>query len=247
MAGLKLRYVLDDLRPLAAGRVLDVGCGSGTMAKAIKRERPDLDVHGVDFSATTIATATRHSEGVTFAQAPAEALPFADGWCDAVTMFDVLEHVDDPGRVLSEIARVLKPGGLFHLVLPLEAQPRTIYTLIGCGTRWKAKVKYAGHIQIYSDSRYRGEAVRAGLPVRSVRWSYHYMTSLIDVAFFSIVSRTGPLKTSVEDATDQSRGWVRVPGKLAKSLVASIGWYESRALSRLTGACGHYLCIRDSG
>jgi len=246
MAGLKLRYVLEDLKPVTAGRLLDVGCGSGTMAKALKRERPDLDVHGVDFSGSTIATARRHPEGVTFAQAPAEALPYADGWFDAVTMFDVLEHVDDPARVLAEIARVLKPGGLFHIVLPLEGQPRTIYSLIGCGTRWKAKVKYAGHIQIYSAARYREEAARAGLPVKSVKWSYHYLTSLIDVAFFLIVSRTGPLKTSVEDATEQSRGWMRLPAKLAKSFVASLGWYEARALFWLAGACGHFLCVRDS-
>jgi len=246
MAGLKLRYVLEDLISVKAGRVLDVGCGSGTMAKALKRERPDLEVHGVDFSASTIAAAKANPEGVTFNQAPAEALPFADAWFDAVTMFDVLEHVDDSARVLKEIARVLKPGGLFHLVLPLEGQPRTIYALIGCGTRWKAKVKFAGHIQIFSDKRFRAEAAGAGMPVRSVKWSYYYLTSLIDVIFFMVISRTGPLKSSVEDAAERGRGLTRLPVKLAKSAVASLGWYESRALRGLTGACGHYLCVRDS-
>jgi len=246
MAGLKLRYVLEDLRSLEAGRVLDVGCGSGTMAKAIKRERPELEVHGADFSASTISAAQHDPQGVTFVQAPAEALPFENASFEAVTMFDVLEHVDDPARVLGEIARVLKPDGRFHIVLPLEGQPHTLYTLIGCGTRWTAKVKYAGHIQIYSDRRYRAEAAGAGMPVRSVRWSYHYLFQLLDVIFFAVISRTGPLKTSVEDATEHSRGWRRFPGKLLKSAVASLGWYESRALARLTGACGHYLCIRSS-
>jgi len=246
MAGLKLRYVLEDLKPITTGRLLDVGCGSGTMAKALKRERPELDVHGADFSASTIEAAQKDAQGVTFVQAPAEALPFDDGWFDAVTMFDVLEHVDDPARVLAEIARVLKPGGRFHIVLPLEGQPRTLYALIGCGTRWTAKVKYAGHIQIYSDARYREEALAAGLPVRSARWSYHYLFQLLDVIFFAIISRTGPLKTSVEDAAEHSRGWTRVPGKLLKSTIASLGWYESRALAQLTGACGHYLCVRDT-
>jgi ubiquinone/menaquinone biosynthesis C-methylase UbiE len=245
MAGLKLRYALADLRPVTAGRLLDVGCGSGTMARAIKRERPELEVHGVDFSAATIAAANSRPGGVTFAQAPAEALPYADASFDAITMFDVLEHVDDPDKVLREIARVLKPDGRFHLVLPLEGQPRTIYTLIGCGRRWNAKVKYAGHIQIYSDARYRREAELAGMPVQSVRWSYHYLTSLLDVLFFMVISRTGPLKTSVEDAAERSGGLVRLVGKLAKSMVASLGWYESRALAWLPGACGHYLCIRD--
>ena len=245
MAGLKLRYALEDLKAVTAGRVLDVGCGSGTMAKALKRERPDLEVHGVDFATSAIQSASRDAGGVIFKVAPAETLPFADGWFDAVTMYDVLEHVDDPDRVLGEIARVLKPGGRFHIVLPLEGQPKTIYTLIGCGLRWTAKVKYAGHIQIYSDARYRAEAVAAGLPVRSVRWSYHYLTSLLDVIFFLVIARTGPLKTSVEDAAERSRGPARWVGKVVKGIVASLGWYEARALAWLPGACGHYLCIRD--
>lgn len=246
MAGLKLRYALEDLEPVPAGSLLDVGCGSGTMAKALKRQRPELDVHGVDFSAATIAAAVRNAEGVTFAQAPAESLPYENESFDAVTMFDVLEHVDDPARVLGEIARVLKPGGRFHIALPLEGQPRTIYALIGCGRRWTAKVKYAGHIQIYSDRRYREEATAAGMPVRSVKWSYHYLFSLLDVMFFLIISRTGPLKMSVEDAAERGRGVMRLPAKLLKSAVASFGWYESRALRRVPGACGHYLCIRSS-
>lgn len=246
MAGLKLRYALADLKPVVSGRVLDVGCGSGAMAKALKRERPELEVHGIDFSSSTIESASRQSGGVIFKVAPAEALPFADGWFDAVTMFDVLEHVDDTARVLTEIARVLKPGGRFHIVLPLEGQPRTIYSLIGCGTRWTAKVKHAGHIQIFSDTRYREEAANAGLAVRSVRWSYHYIFSLIDVVFFLVIARTGPLKTSVEDAAERSRGPMRLAAKLVKALIASIGWYESRALAWLAGACGHYLCIRSA-
>ncbi len=245
MAGLKLRYALEDLKPVATGRVLDVGCGSGAMAKALKRERPDLEVHGVDFATSAIEFASREPGGVVFEVAPAETLPFADGWFDAVTMFDVLEHVDDPDPVLVEIARVLKPGGRFHIVLPLEGQPRTIYSLIGCGSRWTAKAKYAGHIQIYSDARYRAEAVSASLAVRSVRWSYHYLFSLLDVIFFLVIARTGPLKTSVEDAAERNRGPVRWVGKLLKDVVASLGWYEARALAWLPGACGHYLCIRD--
>lgn len=245
MAGLKLRYALKDLEPVAGGRVLDVGCGSGTMAKALKRERPELEVHGVDFATSAIESAAREAGGVIFEVARAEALPFADGWFDAVTMFDVLEHVDDGDRVLVEIARVLKPGGRFHIVLPLEGQPRTIYTLIGCGPRWTAKVKYAGHIQIYCDARYRAEAAAAGLAVRSVRWSYHYLFSLLDVVFFLVIARTGPLKTSVEDAAERSRGPARWLGKLVKGVVASLGWYEARALAWLPGACGHYLCIRE--
>ena len=133
MNGLKLRYLLDDLAPVR-GRVLDVGCGAGSVAKAVKRERPDLEVLACDVSRSAIAAASESAEGVDFRLATAERLPFADGELDFVWIFDVLEHVDDPERVLREVARVLKPGGGFHIVLPLEGQPRTLYRLVGCGT-----------------------------------------------------------------------------------------------------------------
>ena len=47
MNGLKLRYLLADLETVR-GKVLDVGCGAGSVAKAVKRERPDLEVVGCD-------------------------------------------------------------------------------------------------------------------------------------------------------------------------------------------------------
>ncbi len=124
MNGLKLRYLLEDLVSVR-GRALDVGCGAGQVAKAVKRERPDLDVLASDVSRAAIAAASSSTEGVDFRLATAERLPFADGELDFVWIFDVLEHVDDPEVVLREVARVLKPGGGFHIVLPLEGQPRT--------------------------------------------------------------------------------------------------------------------------
>ncbi|HEY6114820.1 MAG TPA: methyltransferase, partial [Candidatus Dormibacteraeota bacterium] len=54
MNGLKLRYLLEDLAPVH-GRVLDVGCGAGQVAKAVKRERQDLEVMGCDVSRAALA------------------------------------------------------------------------------------------------------------------------------------------------------------------------------------------------
>src|SRR6266478_7415104 len=65
MNGLKLRYLLADLAPIR-GRVLDVGCGAGSIAKAVKRERPDLDVMGCDLSESALAAARADAEGVDF-------------------------------------------------------------------------------------------------------------------------------------------------------------------------------------
>src|SRR5256885_3030515 len=172
MNGLKLRYLLDDLAPVR-GKVLDVGCGAGSVAKAVRRERADLDVFGCDASRSAIAAASASRDGVDFRLATAERLPFGDGELDFVWIFDVLEHVDDPEQVLREVARVLKPGGRFHIVLPLEGQPRTLYRLVVCGPRWTAKVRHGRHIQILCAHRFRAIAACMGLPVIETRLRSH--------------------------------------------------------------------------
>jgi SAM-dependent methyltransferase len=245
MNGLKLRYLLDDMTAVR-GRVLDVGCGAGSVAKAVKRERPDLEVLGCDVSRSAIAAASASPEGVDFRLATAERLPFADDELDFVWIFDVLEHVDEPEQVLREVARVLKPGGGFHIVLPLEGQPRTLYRLVGCGTRWTAKVRHGGHIQIFSADRFRTMAAACGLPVARTRWSYHLTLQVLDLLYFSWLDRRGPVSGSVEDMSAERLGWSGGVMRGVSRGVATIAWGEARLLRALPGGCGHFSCRRAS-
>jgi SAM-dependent methyltransferase len=243
MGGLKLRYLLEDLDG-AGRRYLDVGCGGGAMARAVGLERPGLSVHGVDLSRAAVRFAARQPEHVSFAVGEAQRLPYGDSVFDAVSLFDVLEHVDEPELVLAEIARVLRPGGLLHVALPLEAQPGTVYTLIGTGTRWKAKLRHGGHVQLFDSLRYTRLATASGLPVVRTRWSYHHLFALIDVLFFLLADLRGPLSTSVEDAVAGRRGALGHSLRALKGLVAALGWYEARLFRRRTGACGHFTSRR---
>ena len=245
MNGLKLRYLLEDLAPVK-GRVLDVGCGAGQVAKAVKRERADLEVLGCDVSKSAVAAASASPEGVDFRLATAERLPFADGELDFVWIFDVLEHVDDPEVVLREVARVLKPGGGFHIVLPLEGQPRTLYRLVGTGTRWTAKVRHGGHIQIFSAERFQTMAAACALPVTRTRWSYHVALQVLDLLYFTWLDVRGPVSGSVEDMSAARGG---VMGALMRGVgraVATTAWGEARLLRRLPGGCGHFTCRRSA-
>jgi SAM-dependent methyltransferase len=243
MGGLKLRYLLEDLEG-RGGRLLDVGCGAGAMARAVSRERPDLRVHGVDLSRRAVGFAAREGDDVSFTVGNAQRLPYGDGFFDAVSLFDVLEHVDEPEVVLAEVARVLRPDGLLHVALPLEAQPGTVYALIGTGTRWKAKLRHGGHVQLFDSRRYETLAAASGLPVVHTRWSYHHLFSLIDVIFFVLADLRGPLATSVEDAVAARRGVLGHPMRGLKGLVAALGWYEARLFRGLPGACGHFTSRR---
>ena len=243
MNGLKLRYLLEDLSGVQ-GRVLDVGCGAGQVAKAVKRARPDLEVLGCDVSQTAIAAASASADGVDFRLATAEALPFADAEMDFVWIFDVLEHVDDPVAVLREVARVLKPGGGFHIVLPLEGQARTLYSLVGAGSRWTAKARHGGHVQLFSAARFSAMAASCDLPVVRTRWSYHGLLQVMDLAYFTWLDVRGPVSGSVEDMSAARGGVSGAVMRGVSRAVATAAWGEARLFRVLPGGCGHFTCRR---
>jgi 2-polyprenyl-6-hydroxyphenyl methylase/3-demethylubiquinone-9 3-methyltransferase len=97
----------------ATAKVLDVGCGAGFLTNALAEE--GFVVTGVDLSEESLQVAHKHdaSHSVQYVSADAYHLPFADNTFDAVTALDFLEHVEEPQKVIAEISRVLKPGGLF--------------------------------------------------------------------------------------------------------------------------------------
>lgn len=95
--------------------VLDLGCAGGFMAEAL--DDRGATVTGIDPAAEAIAAARAHAaeqhRRIAYDVGVGEALPYPAGAFDAVVCVDVLEHVADLDKVLSEVARVLKPGGLF--------------------------------------------------------------------------------------------------------------------------------------
>ena len=101
------------------GSVLDVGCGVGHWGGALARVLPKrARLIGVDREPQWVADAERRTRKAglggrfSYQEASAEALPFKAGSFDMVTCQTLLIHVRDPKRVLSEMLRVLKPGGL---------------------------------------------------------------------------------------------------------------------------------------
>lgn len=92
----------------AAGRVLDLGCGTGRLANALA---PRQSVFGVDTSNAMLAQA-RERTGPVFAQADAFTLPFADAAFDAVTALRFAFHFESLDTFLRQARRVVKPGGV---------------------------------------------------------------------------------------------------------------------------------------
>ncbi len=93
--------------------IADIGCGAGFLTNDLGKTY--TCVHGLDASASSleIAAARDAAGNVRYQCGNAYELPYADQSMDVVCAMDFLEHVDDPGKVIAECARILKPGGLF--------------------------------------------------------------------------------------------------------------------------------------
>jgi SAM-dependent methyltransferase len=107
------------LDELAGKDVLEIGCGSGVHARLLADARARLIA--VDLTPTAIAMTQRrlelHGLEGTVLEADAEALPFEDASFDFVWSWGVIHHSSDTRRALSEIARVLRPGGRLALMV----------------------------------------------------------------------------------------------------------------------------------
>ena len=119
-----IRKMTVEMAAAAPGEaVLDVGCGTGTLAIALKAEvGPSGEVTGIDASPEMIEQARRKAakqgEGVEFLTATIEELPFPDARFDLVVSSFMLHHLPDDvkRKGLAEVRRVLKPGGRFLAV-----------------------------------------------------------------------------------------------------------------------------------
>ncbi|GGQ63741.1 class I SAM-dependent methyltransferase [Kitasatospora griseola] len=89
------------------GTVLDIGCGNGKFVSRLHKDRPDLQVVGMDISAGILAEVEKP-----VVVADAQVLPFADDSADAVLALHMLYHVSDIEATIKELARVLRPDGV---------------------------------------------------------------------------------------------------------------------------------------
>jgi ubiquinone biosynthesis O-methyltransferase len=191
---------------LSVKTILDVGCGGGYLAEAFARD--GFIVAGVDPAVNSIEAARKHAFetglDLDYRVGRSETLPFSDGSFDAVACCDVLEHVDDLDRSVSEVARVLRPGGVFFY----ETVDRT----------WLSKLVLIKVWQDWQITRLCEPTGRADEET-SVPWKDQFRTS--EQTKRARVPKVGDL---VELGHDGRAEWK--PGKVEEQTIGDDGTYR---------------------
>lgn len=123
------------------GRILDIGCDGVTLTEVVAAKAGAREVVGIDISKTAVAYSKRKRPEFHLAIGNGEELPFHEAAFDVIVCLEVLEHVEHPEKLLSEMKRCLKTDGYGLVVVPTETPLFRLlwflWTRLGRGRVWR--------------------------------------------------------------------------------------------------------------
>ena len=225
-------------------RVLDLGCGPGTISVGLARAVEPGELHGLDTEESQVemaraaASAGGH-ENASFRTGDATDLPYDDDYFDVVHCHAVLMHVPDTRSVLAEAKRVLRPGGLVSAREMIGASSFVEPTLGVLDDVWAIFLRLlaanGGHPQMGKELK--GSLLEAGFSDIEVGASFETFATPADTAFFHALANGWFFDTdTVEAATThglathaQFDDWRRTidEWKDAPDALAALAWGEA--------------------
>jgi SAM-dependent methyltransferase len=190
-----------------SGALLDLGCSSGSFLTFMRSEPWKL--YGIEISPEGAKTAEEQSKAQVFVGNILDA-PFTRESFDAITCFDVLEHLYEPRQVIALIGEWLKPGGIFYVLVPnVDSAEARVF-----GSYWHG-LELPRHLFHYSPASLKYLAESAGLREVSLETQRNpavgtSMRYVWDDVFRSVGIRQTPVAYRSE---------ARLPWKVARKLV----------------------------
>ncbi len=195
---------LDSLEGKTKGRnILDIGCGCGfflaaARARGWKTAGIDISQPAIDYANTVLGLSVKHADS--------SDAGFADNAFDVVTMWDVIEHLEDPVAVLAQARRVLKPGGI--IVIETPNAESLFHGLAGLSYRLSlrtfryliSRIYIPSHVYYFSRATLGDMLRRCGLEPEAIRHSRSSLFSDLDILFAAnrskeVWARNGVFKT----------------------------------------------------
>lgn len=116
----RARRIIEELNPENGQRIIDLGCGTGYYLFLLSNLGLKLKVTGFDYDGEAIneAKSSAYGKNIEIVTGDLHEMPFKDKSFDKAVMSEVLEHVEDDEKVLQEVYRILKPGGVLVISAP---------------------------------------------------------------------------------------------------------------------------------
>ena len=196
----------------AGMRILDIGCGTGAMLDVLA---PFGTVIGADFAEQALGFCRRRGDKYTLARSDARRLPFASNSFDIVTAMDIVEHIDNDKAAMSEIMRVLKPGGRVFVTVPAYQ------------SLWSDHDVALHHYRRYTAPAVKDLFQRVGLRIEKLTYA---VTALFPVAWTyrqvtNSMRRRSPQREPKADLVNVSPG-------VNRALIRLLSW-EAAALAQI--------------
>ena len=179
---LLIQQLLDRHVPPGPQPILDVGCGTGSLAAALAAQ--GRRVTGIDLHLAGMRAPRRQLPRAALVQADALRLPLKGDCFQAALLLDVLEHADDRA-LLAELHRVLCPGGLALVTAP--AMPWL----------WSYRDTAAGHLRRYTRRSLQAALEQARFQVQELRYYQFWLLPVL--ALTRLLGRRGPAARDMEE------------------------------------------------
>jgi trans-aconitate methyltransferase len=168
---------------------LEIGCGTGFVVSAISKRYPKAKILGSEYHEEGLIYARQRAPGLEFSQMDARCIPY-DSELDAIGVFDVLEHIKEDERVLQQICKALKPGGIVFITVP---QHHWLYSISD---------ECACHVRRYAAKELHEKVCNTGFEI--IR-STSFVTMLLPAMYISRILQRKKTEIDLNDMT-----WLRV-------------------------------------
>jgi SAM-dependent methyltransferase len=142
-------------------RVLEVGCGDGSLLSDLRKRNPQLKVEGLDMALSREAVERCAVLGIPVMETAVENAELGQGRFDLIIMNQVIEHVPDPVTVMKKLAEALKQGGCVSIETPnLDGYDRRLFRKSFWGGYY-----FPRHLHLFQKESLKGLVEKSGLTV----------------------------------------------------------------------------------